>query len=259
MRNSILALFLGTAVLAAPAAQAGPYDALYVFGDSLSDRGNLAETGALQLRAGLPIRNYPNPPSFHDSFTNGDVAVQVLARSLGLNADPSLWVTGFRDVNNLFGGSSYVPGTNYAVAGSTAAAQAQGGAPIINLPQQVGAYLLHSGGAADPNALYTVFTGGNDVRYATLQGTGPAAVLAGVQAELGSVAALRAAGARNFLVVNVPNVGDIPEMRQDNPSLAGTATALSQQYDALLAQGLAGQPFAAGADLSSFDLFSYNE
>lgn len=95
----------------ASSALAAPYSAEYVFGDSLSDRGNLAEA--------VYHSNFPNPPSSHDSFTNGPVAVQVLAQSFGLNADPSLWLTGFRDVYGLFGGASYVPGTNYAVAGAT--------------------------------------------------------------------------------------------------------------------------------------------
>lgn len=58
---------------------AAPYTAIYVFGDSLSDRGNPAETGFVQSSAGRPIANYPNPPSNHDSFINGPVAVQVLA------------------------------------------------------------------------------------------------------------------------------------------------------------------------------------
>ena len=76
-------LLAGTALISP--AMAAPYSAEYVFGDSLSDRGNLAEAlGA----------SFPNPPSFHDSFSNGPVAVQLLAQKYGLNADPSLWVDG---------------------------------------------------------------------------------------------------------------------------------------------------------------------
>jgi len=248
-RLTAAALVAGLPWAATPGLAAA-YTAEYVFGDSLSDRGNLAEVYYQQ--------NLPYPPSFHDSFTNGNVAVQVLAQSLGLNADPSLWVTGFRDVHNLFGGASYVPGTNYAVAAATSASQAVGGPAGINLPQQVAAYNVASAGRADPNALYTVFIGGNDVRNAALQGTGTAAVLTGVTTEVGAVAALATAGARNFLVVNVPNVGFSPEFRQDHPAVAPTATALSQQYDAVLAQGLAAQPLPPGTNLFSFDLYSYD-
>ena len=239
------------------------YDAEYVFGDSLSDRGNLAETGIVQLGAGLPVTNYPNPPSFHDSFTNGPTAVQDLATSLGLNANPSLWVTGFQDVNNLFGGASYTPGTNYAVAGATSAASvAQGGFAGVNLPQQVGAYLGATSGKADPNALYVVLIGGNDVRNAALYGnstTGAAAVTTGVMTEVGEVQALASAGARNILVTNVPNVGLIPEFAQDNPSLAAAATAYSLSYDAQLSADLAAASLPQGIDLSQFNLYAYNQ
>ncbi len=172
---SVAAISL-SAVLSLPAAShAVSYDAEYVFGDSLSDRGNLAETGILQTEAGLPVTNFPNPPSNHDSFTNGPTAVQILANDLGLNANPSLWVTGFADINNLFGGASYTPGTNYAVAGATSALAAKGGVPAHQPAEQTAAYLLGSGGKADPNALYTVFIGGNDVRNAALSGGGATA------------------------------------------------------------------------------------
>ena len=239
------------------------YDAEYVFGDSLSDRGNLAETGILQTEAGLPITNFPNPPSNHDSFGNGPPAVQLLANDLGLNANPSVWVTGFKDVNNLFGGSSYTPGTNYAVAGAIAAPSLPtGGVPGANLPQQAAAYLAATGGKADPNALYTVFIGGNDVRNAALYGnstTGPAGIATGVMTEVGVIEALSAAGARNFLVPNVPNVGIIPEFAQDNPTLAAAASNYSVSYDSQLATDLAALTLPQGTDLTQFNLYAYNQ
>lgn len=239
------------ALLGLPAvSQATPYDAEYVFGDSLSDNGNLAE-GAYQ-------HSLPNPPSYHDSFTNGPVAAQILATQLGLTLDPSLWVTGFADIHGLFGGAAYTPGTNYAVAGATAAATAVGGVlPTINLPQQVAAFGAHVG-AADPNALYIVDIGGNDVRLAAKAATGSPAVGAGVSAELQSVQALASLGAKNFLVVNVPNVGVIPEFAQDNPGLAAAATLYSQQYDQMLASGLSSLLLTPGTKVSQFDLYGFN-
>ena len=237
-------LLAGTAVVGT--AHAGPYTAEYVFGDSLSDRGNLAEIlGA----------NFPNPPSNHDSFTNGPVAVQLLAQSYGLNANPSLWVSGFTDPHGLFGGASFVPGTNYAVAGATSAFQAVGGPPGINLPQQVGAYGLYSGGHADPNALYVVDIGGNDIRNAAIQGTGTSAIAAGVNTEVAAIKTLAAEGASKFLVVNVPNVGLIPEFMQDNFNLAGLASTLSVEYDTLLASEVTGLDLPG---LRQFDLHTFN-
>lgn len=229
----------------------GPYTAEYVFGDSLSDNGNLA--GILRAHT-----NFPNPPSYHDSFTNGPVAAQLLAGSIGLTLNPSLWVTGFQDTFNLFGGANFKPGTNYAVAGATASAQAVGGPPGINLPQQVAAFGAATALVADPNALYVIDVGGNDVRNAARQGTGTAAVQTGVAAEIAAVQALAAEGAKNFLVVNVPNVGVIPEFAQDNPTLAGAATLYSQQYDLALASGLAALALPAGTSVTQFDLYSFN-
>lgn len=242
---------ISLAVLAATgAAQAAPYTAAYVFGDSLSDNGNLAE---------LLGANFPNPPSYQDSFTNGPVANALLANRIGQTLTPSLWVTGFKDLNNLFGGAGFVPGTNYAVAGATAAASAVGGlAPTINLPQQVAAYGAVTGGKADPNALYVVEIGGNDVRQAALKATGTAAVTAGVTAELQAVQTLAQSGATKFLVVNVPNVGIIPEFAQDNAGKAAAATLYSQQYNSTLASGLAGLTLPASTSVTQFDLYGYN-
>jgi phospholipase/lecithinase/hemolysin len=245
------------AALSVSSANAASFTAEYVFGDSLSDTGNLAE---LYNELGYHSGNFPNPPSYHDSFTNGPVAVQLLAQSFGLNANPSLWVTGFKDPYNLFGGPSFVPGTNYAVAGATAALAAVGGPTGINLPEQVGAYSGFVSDHADPNALYVVMIGGNDVRNAALQGTGDAAVTTGVNTELAAISTLSGEGAKDFLIVNVPNVGIIPEFAQDNPSLAGDATTYSQLYDSELASGLAtlDPTLAAGTSLREFDLYTYN-
>lgn len=243
------AMLAGSIAIALPA-WAAPYSALYVFGDSLSDNGNLAEVFYRQ--------NLPNPPSYNNSFTNGPVAAQLLANSYGLSLTPSLWVTGFQDSFNLFGGGAYTPGTNFAVAGATAAAGAVGGPPAINLPQQVAAFSLSSGFVADPNALYLVAIGGNDVRNAARQGTGAAAITAGVQAEVAAVGTLLAEGARNLLVVNVPNVGAIPEFALGSPALAPTASLLTQAYNTGLASGLAGLPLPPGASVIQFDLAAYD-
>ena len=82
-------------------------------------------------------------------------------RASGLNLNIlSSWVT-----------SPSVPaGTNYALAGATSWPGATNGTPAISLPAQVGAFSLYSGGSADPNALYVIMIGGNDVRDAALYG-----------------------------------------------------------------------------------------
>ena len=240
------ALWLGASI-----ADAAPtYSAEYVFGDSLSDNGNLAEA--------FYHVNFPNPPSYHDSFTNGPVALQLLATRLGLQYNPSLWLTGFTDPYGLFGGASFVAGTNYAVAGATSAAAPVGGIAGINLPQQVAAFSILTSMVADPNALYVIDIGGNDVRNAALHATGATAVATGVATELAAIQTLASEGAKNFFIVNVPNVGVIPEFTQDNPTLAAEATTYSQQYDSMLGSGIAALTLPTGVKLNYFDLYNYN-
>ena len=61
-------------------AQAGPYSNLYVFGDSLSDTGNLsfATGGAVPGTA---------QPYFNGRFSDGPVWVETMAAHLGLAGD----------------------------------------------------------------------------------------------------------------------------------------------------------------------------
>jgi phospholipase/lecithinase/hemolysin len=229
-----------TALFAVSAARAADFSAEYVFGDSLSDNGNLASL----------VGPFPNPPSFDNSFTNGPVAAQLLAQSLGLSANASLWLT-----------SPTPQGTNYAVGGATAAA----GTDIIpgvniNLPSQVAAFSASVSDHADPNALYVVFIGGNDVIDSVLGGTGPGAVTAGANQEVTEISTLADEGAKHFLIVDVPNVGQIPLFTQESPpGAAAEATAFSQLYDTDLSTGLAGLDLGAGATLTDFNLFGLNE
>jgi phospholipase/lecithinase/hemolysin len=224
-------------------ALAVPVSNVFVFGDSLSDTGTLAE--AIQ-------HNAPNPPSFHDSFTNGPVAVERLAEHFGLRADPSLWLTSFTDAFHLFP-PGFVAGTNYAVGGATAAGGTSG------LPNQVGAFLFHVGQLAPSDALYVVMIGGNDVRNAAHAGNS-AGVNAGVSSELAMIQLLISRGATHIFVPNVPNVGVIPEFTQDSPvGQAATATAFSILYDQLLAAGIQSLIALNPSDsIQLFDLFSLN-
>lgn len=175
--------------------QALDYSNLYVFGDSLSDTGNL--------------QTFSQDPAVPSRFTNGPVAVEVLAAQLGLSISNALHLTG----------AQY--GNNFAVAGAIAIDEdGDETTPDINLPTQVNSYLAFNGNQADPDALYIVMIGGNDIRAAR-------AILA--TAEKGArkearqrikqatrsikeqLKKLTAAGAQNIMVVNAPDVGAIPE------------------------------------------------
>lgn len=245
-RSTLLACAVAALCGSGGQAWAGPFSADVVFGDSLSDRGNLAD--ALQ-------HNFPSPPFVNDSFTNGPVAVQVMANLLGLQANASLFPTGGKDVFGL----GLPGGTNYAVAGATAGNSLAQGVPGLNLGTQLGAFLAGAGGKAPSSALYTVFIGGNDVRTAAKQGSG-AYITDGITAEATALQTLIAVGATNLLVVNVPDVGLIPEFTQNSPAgQAAAATAFSQSYNSQLASTVAALMAANPADnIKLFDLYAYN-
>ena len=231
-RHLILA---GLAAAFALPAAAAPYTAQYVFGDSLSDNGNLAAAFGT---------TFADPPFANNAFTNGPVAVELLANRLGLRADAARWTSAAG------AGSA---GTNYAVAGAKA-----GNTAPIDLPFQVSAFLARSGGTAPADALYTVFIGGNDVRNAALNND-TSFTTNGVASEIASIGRLLAAGAQDFLVVNVPDVGLIPEFTQDNPGRATLASQASVQYNSLLASGIASLAAANPEDTFRLsDLYSAN-
>lgn len=202
------------------AANASPFSGETVFGDSLSDGGNLS------IYTGLPniMRFTTNP---------GLTTVEDVAGFYGLTLGPSLQ-----------------GGTNFAYGGSgvtTNAPGTQAGVPTVT--QQVNAYL-----AANPKLsggeLYTVFGGANDIFYhATAEAFGLESqtttytnvVTAGAQ-ELSLIGALQKAGAKYIVVFNLPDIGRTPEAAADDKLLPGTAaglTTLSKGFNSTLNAGLA--------------------
>jgi phospholipase/lecithinase/hemolysin len=194
---------------------AGPITELVIFGDSLSDTGNsYIATG----------QAFPAPPSYTvGRFTDGPDTIpagtpvglwhEVLAGLLGVPvATPFL--TG---------------GTNYAIGG----AKVLPGDPTIpSIAQQVGFYLGSTSGQADPNALYVLWGGANDL-YGAVENPGetPAMVAATETSVISSLAndieSLRAAGARNFLWLNLPQLAETPR-GAGNPLNAALAQASTQ-------------------------------
>ena len=137
-------------------------------------------------------------------------------------------------------------GTNYAVGGArTGTEESATLAPGVTLPvpslsAQIGNYLAANGGRADPDALYTVWGGGNDL-FEITDGADPATTMAGaVGAQIGNVAALTGAGARYVVVATVPDLGLTPAFRAQGPQAQGLGTQLSVAYNTALFDGLAG-------------------
>jgi outer membrane lipase/esterase len=220
------ALVASTLAIAATSAQALTFSGLYVFGDSLSDTGYFrpALAAAVGPAAAAGLGRFTTNP--------GPVWSELIAQQYGGNSKPA----------NAGGGI-------YAQGG----AQAVGNAPPSRVgplnqqrpsATQISEYLAASGGVADPNALYGVWFGANDI-FTQLEGLlGGALTQAQVQtnvvstasAEVAQIARLQAAGARNILVFAIPDIGVTPAFAS-NPATS-SVTAITAGYNTTLFNGI---------------------
>ena len=126
-------LALALAFAAAPAMAGGVYSQTWFFGDSLTDSGHFQD--------GLPadIRDVAG------RFTTNPGLVW------------SQWLAAYYGTD---GTTDNQGGTNYAIGGARIDTPVANTIPVT---AQVELYLSTHGGRADPNALYTVWGGGNDL------------------------------------------------------------------------------------------------
>lgn len=164
-------------------ATAAPVTQVVVFGDSLSDGGNVYH----QLsQLGYP---YPPEPYYQGRFSNGPVWAEVYCENLGL---PPLTAS-------LDGGNDWAYG----------GAQTGGGyllpdlRLLPNMATQVDQYLAVNRPSAG-SELFALWGGANDFFQGQTDPTIPAANIAAM------VRTLHAAGADQFLVLNLPPLGLTP-------------------------------------------------
>ena len=196
-RSSALLLLLLAFFIPAHAAVPS-YSAIYVFGDSYCDVGN----DYVESKGAVP----PSPPYYNGRFSNGPLWIEHIAGALRLPMQPAV-----------LGGTDYATGGAYVTQPYPTV---YGTVPSV--PEQVALFLLQHGGKADPNALYVIEGGGNDILGAT--GGSPSQL--GYEIALGLAEAqltLRQAGAKNFLIPNLLDVGQLPAA-QANAAFASAAT-----------------------------------
>lgn len=173
-------------------------DRLYVFGDSLSDSGNVFRV----TEGTYP----PTPPYFQGRYSNGPVWVEQLATKLGLSAEQT---------------------KNFAYGGATTANARENGIPGVLVQVQ---NFVKSNPQADPKALYVVWGGANDYLGGA---TNPTRVVENITTAIES---LSKTGAKRFLVANLPDLGSFPATR--NTSTAESLNSLSQTHNATLSRSL---------------------
>lgn len=171
------------------------WDSLTVFGDSLSDTGNVGR---------FTYNSATNP--LYD---------EILARQAGLTLQPSSQ-----------GGSNYAAGGAVAVPAIN---------PQFNTQDQVARYLASTNGRADPNGLYIHWIGGNDLAAAVaLPPLATTLIDNSAGAAASQVKALLNAGAGTVIVPTVPNVGATPALIEAilQPFSAAAVSAAFQSLDA---------------------------
>jgi phospholipase/lecithinase/hemolysin len=223
-------------------ASAASFSKFYVFGDSLSDTGNVfAATGGLTA----PTTAIPqDPPYFQGRFSNERVWVDYLGEQLGLT--PSPYITLNPAIPN--------QGVNFAVGG---ASSGQGNAVVPNAPlpgvlEQVGLLTqptLQANQKLDPDALYAVWGGANDYVFGQATNTTQT-----VQNLSNAVGLLASSGAKNILVFNLPDLGKIP--LASTTGVSSNLTALTNDHNKKLAEELGKYSNYSDLNLISVDVFS---
>ena len=216
VRHAGRALAASCLISAVSAAEGKPFTKIVTFGDSLSDTGN-----AFLYTGGF----YPaTPPNAPGRISNGKIWVEHLADSLGmeLQVEDNRAVAGARSDHDNF--------------------MVNFGLPLADtgLLSQVEEFLVDSGpGGADPDALYTVWIGANDIFTAlTFSGDMNLAVYNSIQNTAQAVGALAANGARHIVVANLPDLGLTPFGLALGAGFSAQLTGLTDAYNAGLEQAL---------------------
>jgi len=225
------------------------FDQVVVFGDSLSDPGNVfVATKQYSVRPFAPIPSAPYAiGGMH--FTNGPTWAERLSRAL--------------DSRTGTGPALLAPRvyTNYAFGGARARANAVSTSP--GLGSQVAMYLGNAGGVADGESLHVIWFGANDVRDAlealAIDGSGATSVgivTSAIRAIGENVVALWSAGARTFLIPNVPNLALTPAVAAQPGPVPGLALQFSAAYNAGLAELVGQLQQLPGARVVQLDIFA---
>ena len=236
------------ALAAVPAVADDTFSDTIFFGDSLTDAGRYR--GALVLGFG------PDGAIIGRFTTNPDMIwAEYLADFYGGNAAPVGYgvctAAGCATVE-----TGLPTGDNYATGGARNGVDGTSdlapglGVPVPSILTQVETYLAATGGTADPDALYTVWGGSNDM-FAIAGGAPAAETMAGaVGAQVTAIGMLQAAGARYVLMPNVPDLGLTPSFLASGQGPTGTL--LASTYNDALFDALAG----AGLRVIPVDVFS---
>ena len=203
----LLSLLFSTVLMAAP------LKTIVVFGDSLSDNGNLYE----YLKRELPM----SPPYFQGRFTNGPVWIELLA-DMYYPKDVKSHLLDYA-----FGGAGVLEGHD--------GEDDEDEDVLFTLSREVDSYLLSHQDKADESSLYVVWMGSNN--YLAIPDDVEQAVYAtnaGIEHDLQR---LVDKGAKHIMVVNLPDLGKTPAARDFDA--VDLLSSLSEKHNAMLLDNIA--------------------
>jgi phospholipase/lecithinase/hemolysin len=200
-------IFMALAFLFSTLLFAEPLNKIVVFGDSLSDNGNLYE----YMKHQLPV----SPPYFKGRFTNGPIWVELLTKSYySTNSKGHLF--------------------DYAFGGAGVKEDDDSDDGLFTLSREIDSYFLANQDKADEHSMFIVWIGSNnylaipdDVEQSLNE------VNRGIQHGLQR---LVEKGAKHIMVVNVPNLGKTPVARDFDA--VDALTYLSERHNETLERNI---------------------
>jgi Phospholipase/lecithinase/hemolysin len=213
LRNAAIAVLTAVAAgTVASAASAQSYSRIIVFGDSLSDNGNLYAI------SGNPI----SPPYYQGRFSNGPVFTELLGFTVG----------------RYTAGASMTGSINFAFGGARTDSSASPPGMLVQRSLYTGTF-----GASD---LVSILGGANDI-FQAFPGAAGSSNPTGVMLTTVTTAAnnintlvnsVAAAGAGTVLVTNLPRLGTTPQFRATGANGMALADYAGQQFNSILLTNL---------------------
>jgi phospholipase/lecithinase/hemolysin len=214
MRLGAAILFGSALALGIPAtnALAAPYSSVVVYGDSLSDNGNFfAATGI------------PGAPYYNGRRSDGPVAVEHLAASMGVPLVDFAWIGATTGVGN------YGDGGTVTTMGA------------FGLPGMTSVFNSTKAGLAPfaANGLFVVWGGPNDVLAPSPLDLSPFDTLnRAVGNEISIILGLRALGVQHILAPGMPDLGLTPYFQSLGPVAAAQGSTFTDLFNATLSAAL---------------------
>jgi len=219
----------------AAVASAQKYTSIVVFGDSLSDTGNVADLTQAKYGFRLPGPEF----DYTDGrFTDGMDTVPAAHNYFGVWIEQLAATFPAKPVikASLDGGTDYAYGFAFTGGGTSDFTFGPGdelSVTINNIGQQITDYLATKP-KIDDKVLFVVWGGANDL----LNATSNKDIIDAAVDQAGNIQRLVDAGATQFIVPNLPNLGSIPRLN-GSPVTSIPATKATVLYNTVLAAGIA--------------------